>query len=133
MRITTPEGKVGYLIAVPVVLILLQLLAGAISDFGSSALLAALGVVGQLAFVIVGVRTFRGTGEPVRPARAWWRMTARPPAGYLLGGLFLAQAAWWALAPGPSPLAPVAATVSGLIGLAYLAATVRLARHLRGA
>ena len=133
MRITTPEGKFGYLIAAPVVLVLLQFLAAAINDFETSALLIALGVVAQLAFVVVGVRTFRGAGEAVRPPRAWWRMTARPPAGYLLGGLFLAQAAWSALTRDATPLSAVGAAVSALIGLAYLAASVRLARHLGSA
>jgi hypothetical protein len=42
-----------------------------------------------LAFVLVllGARIFRGAGEEVAPARAWWRMTAAVPSGILLGSL----------------------------------------------
>ena len=34
-------------------------------------------------------RSFRGPGEPVFPPRAWWRLTARPLAGWWLGAYFL--------------------------------------------
>ena len=67
MRITSPVGKVGYIIAAPVVLILLQLLAAALTDLQSDSVLLTAGVLAQLAFVIVGVRAFRGVGEAVRP------------------------------------------------------------------
>jgi hypothetical protein len=42
-----------------------------------------------LAFVLIvlGARVFRGTNED-DSARAWWRMTARVPAGIALGSLF---------------------------------------------
>ncbi|MGV8858341.1 hypothetical protein [Rhodoglobus sp.] len=40
----------------------------------------------SLAFV-VGVRTFRGAAEPLAAPRPWWRATARPPAGFILGML----------------------------------------------
>jgi hypothetical protein len=42
-----------------------------------------------LAFVLilVGARLFRGADE-ADSARAWWRMTARVPAGLVLGSLF---------------------------------------------
>ena len=46
-----------------------------------------------LAFLIVGVRSFRGRGEPVAPKRAWWRLTARPTAGFVIAGV----SAWFAL------------------------------------
>lgn len=32
-----------------------------------------------------GVRSFRGPGEPIKPPRAWWRMTSRPRAGFVVG------------------------------------------------
>ena len=35
----------------------------------------------------VGVRSFRGAGEPIEPPRAWWRMTSRPRAGCVIGSL----------------------------------------------
>ena len=40
----------------------------------------------QLAGWYLASRVFRGEGEAVRPARAWWRMTARP----LLSGVWAA-------------------------------------------
>lgn len=40
------------------------------------------------------VRTFRGRGEPVAPPRPWWRMTARPTAGFLLGSFFALNVVW---------------------------------------
>ena len=38
-------------------------------------------------YVFVGVRTFRGPGEDVAAPRAWWRATARPLAGFIIGGI----------------------------------------------
>ena len=38
-------------------------------------------------YVFVGVRTFRGPGEDVAAPRAWWRATARPFAGFIIGGI----------------------------------------------
>jgi hypothetical protein len=35
----------------------------------------------------VGVRTFRGAGEPIQPPRDWWRMTSQPRAGFVIGSL----------------------------------------------
>lgn len=131
MRITTEHGKIAYIVAAPIVLLLLQLLGMAVVDFFSSGLAVVLAILAQLAFVIVGVRSFRGKGEPVRPPRAWWRMTARPPAGFVLGCLFLLQAAWYAYPEVQGPRAAAGAAVSALIGSAYLAASVALVRHNR--
>jgi hypothetical protein len=36
-----------------------------------------------------GARSFRGPGEPVKPPRAWWRMTSRPRAGFVIGSLLV--------------------------------------------
>ena len=36
-----------------------------------------------------GVRSFRGAGEPIEPPRAWWRMTSRPRAGFVVGSLLI--------------------------------------------
>jgi hypothetical protein len=47
-------------------------------------------VVGNLFTVLLyfgGARSFRGSREPVAPARAWWRMTSRPTAGFVIGAL----------------------------------------------
>lgn len=44
------------------------------------------------AWIIIGVRTFRGDGEPIRPPRAWWRMTNKPTAGFVIAALLLVHA-----------------------------------------
>ena len=46
----------------------------------------------SLAFV-VAVRTFRGRAEPIASPRPWWRATARPTAGFVLGALTIWGAA----------------------------------------
>lgn len=51
-------------------------------------LLSLIGSVLFLGFVLVGTRIFRGRHEPILPARAWWRMTAKPTAGFVLGTCF---------------------------------------------
>ncbi|SFR71917.1 hypothetical protein SAMN05428970_1269 [Agromyces sp. CF514] len=57
----------------------------------------------------LGVRIFRGQGEPVDPPRPWWRMTAWPTLSRRLGILFIVVAALGvfsvaiALADVPSP------------------------------
>jgi hypothetical protein len=40
-----------------------------------------------LALFFGGTRLFRGNGEPVAPPRAWWRMTSRARAGFVVGSL----------------------------------------------
>lgn len=53
-------------------------------------------------------RVFRGKGEPLEPARQWWRMTAWRPLSLRLGILFLAAA-----------LISVPGIVLGALGLPY--------------
>lgn len=36
---------------------------------------------------LIGVRSFRGAGEPLIPTRIWWRATTRPTAGFVLAVL----------------------------------------------
>jgi hypothetical protein len=43
----------------------------------------------QLAGWYLASRVFRGAGEPVRPARPWWRMTARPSLSGIWAALYL--------------------------------------------
>ena len=43
----------------------------------------------DLAAVLLGARIFRGSGEAIEPARAWWRMTARPRLSRNLGVILL--------------------------------------------
>lgn len=89
-RITTAQGKVGFLVGAVVVevLVMLLLLALGVPD----GLAPLIGALWFLAVVVVGVRTFRGPGEPVEPPRAWWRMTAGPVVGFLLAAYFVGDA-----------------------------------------
>lgn len=58
---------------------------------GEGAAPVAAGVL-LLLWVTIAVRIFRGENEPVVPPRAWWRMTARPRAGFVVAAVFGAQA-----------------------------------------
>jgi membrane protease YdiL (CAAX protease family) len=89
-RITTAQGKVGFVVGAVVVevLVLLLLLALGVPD----GLAPFLGALCFLAVVVVGVRTFRGPDEPVEPPRPWWRMTAGPVVGFLLAAYFVGDA-----------------------------------------
>jgi len=88
-RITTAPAKVGYVVAASVIGILLTLLLFA---FGLPDVVVPLvAAIGFVLMVGIGVRVFRGDDEPVAPPRAWWRMTARPFAGFLLAAYFVAD------------------------------------------
>ncbi|MCY1693697.1 hypothetical protein [Curtobacterium sp. SL109] len=88
-RITTAQAKVGYVVAASVIGILLTLLLFA---FGLPDVVVPLvAAIGFVLMVGIGVRVFRGDDEPVAPPRAWWRMTARPFAGFLLAAYFVAD------------------------------------------
>ncbi len=86
-------------------------------------------VVWGFAVVWFGSRVFRITGEPLDPPRRWWRATGRPPAGFVIFGLFALSgvaaflpstdddpALWWYLVTS----APLAAF--------YLHSSIRLVR-----
>lgn len=88
-RITTAQAKVGYVVAASVIGILLTLLLFA---FGLPDVVVPLvAAIGFVLMVGIGVRVFRGDDEPVAPPRVWWRMTARPFAGFLLAAYFVAD------------------------------------------
>lgn len=88
-RITTAHAKVGYVVAATVIGILLTLLLFA---FGlPDSVVPLIAAIGFVLMVGIGVRVFRGDDEPVAPPRAWWRMTARPFAGFLLAAYFVAD------------------------------------------
>ena len=45
------------------------------------------GLVVSSLFFVLAVRVSRGVHEPRIPRRPWWRATARPTAGFVIGGL----------------------------------------------
>lgn len=80
MRFTTPAQKalvVAVLLALDVALVFVF---DALHSEAASIVLT----VFQVAGWYLATRVFRGPGEPVHPARPWWRMTNRP----LLSGVF---------------------------------------------
>jgi len=96
------------------------------------------GVVVSTLFFVVAVRVSRGAGEPVVPRRPWWRATARPTAGFVLGGLALLLAAgelrlYWVVEPTGDSLEYVFQIVSimqTLVIAAYLINSSVLLRRL---
>jgi membrane protease YdiL (CAAX protease family) len=52
-----------------------------------------LGILALLALFLGAARAFRGSGEAMEPARAWWQMTSRPTAGFVVGGWLAYSAA----------------------------------------
>jgi hypothetical protein len=98
----------------------------------------AYGLVVNTLFIIVAVRVSRGAGEPVVPRRPWWRATARPTAGFVLGGLALLLAAgelrlYWVVDPTGDSLEYVLQIVSimqTLVIAAYLINSSVLLRRL---
>ena len=88
-RILGAQAKVGYVVGAVVIEVLGMLLLAALGV--PESLAPFIGSLWFLAIVVVGVRVFRGPDEPVEPPRAWWRMTARPFAGFLLAAYFVAD------------------------------------------
>ena len=80
-----------------------------------------------LILVLTLARIFRGEDESDTP-RSWWRMTARPAAGYVLAGWFLVQAI--GLSTSAMFAGGLGGWVSGFvclaIAIAYLNSAIRL-------
>jgi hypothetical protein len=91
-------------------------------------------------FFVVAVRSFRGAGEEIEPPRAWWRMTARPTAGFVLGiaWLLLELQNWGLILFGFLPwpeslgLALLNDLTNVLVAAAFLHSSIRLLRSARG-
>lgn len=78
------------------------------------------------------VRTFRGRGESIAPPRAWWRMTARPTAGFLLGAFYILSVVWGVVStiveyPGEFPVS-FWTVIPLTIGALFLNSSIRLVR-----
>ena len=95
-----------------------------------------LGLCLSTVLLVVAVRTFRGRDEPVDPPRRWWRMTAKPTAGYVLGVLAVLTLINLRDLGYPASLTRVggpvivwtSAVLSLLAGIAYLNSSIRLTR-----
>jgi drug/metabolite transporter (DMT)-like permease len=124
LRIRSGRAKVGYIVA-SIVLILLVGTALFFAVSREAAQVAAL-VVGA-ALLIVGVRAFRGPSEQVAAPRAWWRMTERPVAGFLLAIFFALAGIGYLVAPFNVPAMEVLYLgVYALVVVAYVHSSIRL-------
>lgn len=73
-------------------------------------------LVVQTTAIYIGVRSFRGEGEPALPPRRWWRATSRPTAGFVLAGLFGLGALNWVV---PASFQLGSVTTSGVSGFPW--------------
>lgn len=129
MRITTITGKISYIVGVFALILLLNvfLFARFLNPTFDVLLVAVLNV----AYVIVGVRIFRGAGENRADPRPWWRATARPAAGFWIGGLlaalaFVSGVGAFGSDPENAFVPAVACLIYATLAVFYLHSSVRL-------
>jgi uncharacterized membrane protein len=122
MRFTTPRQKTVVIAALVAASTLLALLVDALHSEAGSVALTVLQVLG---WYLVS-RLFRGPGEPVTAARAWWRMTNRPLLSGVLAAVYAVAAVVnigfsFAGYGGVSGTASILAelVLAGLFGLSY--------------
>ncbi len=84
MRFVSPVRKAVVVVVLLAVNLLLMLVLDALHSEVGSVLLTVLQVAGWY----LASRVFRGPGEEVAPARAWWRMTSRPLLSGVFGGVY---------------------------------------------
>jgi hypothetical protein len=97
---------------------------------------ALIGLVINLGYTLLGIRTFRGYHERVAEPRPWWRWTGRPKAGFWLAGLHVfallgAIQQFWPR-DGRAPDLPLAILNSALfvvLASGYLNSSFRLRLH----
>lgn len=127
LRIATPYGKFAYAFAAGAFVVGVALTVELTLGSWATPLSAV-----PILLVVVGyaARNFRDPEvESLAEPRAWWRMTARPLSGYVLGALFLAQAAWVGLASFRTPdgwALFLGAATEALLGVAFLRSSRRL-------
>lgn len=129
MRITSITGKISYIVGVFALILILNVFVFArlVNPTFDVLIVAVLNV----AYVIVGVRIFRGAGENRNDPRAWWRATARPAAGFWIGGLlavlaFISGVGAFASDPEDAFIPALACLSYALLALFYLHSSVRL-------
>lgn len=129
MRITTITGKIIYIVGAFGLILALNFFV--IDRLVNAALDVLIVGVLNVAYVLVGTRSFRGGDENREDPRPWWRATARPAAGFWLGGI-LALLAFTscvgALASKPeSAFIPAVACITyALLAAYYLHSSYRL-------
>ena len=129
MRITTVTGKIIYIVGVFGLILVVNVFF--IYRFVNPTVDVLIVAVLNVAYVIVGVRTFRGAGENRDDPRPWWRATARPAAGFWLGGAlaflaFIAGVGALSSRPEDSFVPTIACLAYALLAVFYLHSSYRL-------
>ncbi|GAA1438964.1 hypothetical protein [Leifsonia poae] len=129
MRIVSITGKILYVVGVYALLFVLNIfvfmrLVNPTIDVVIVAIL-------NIAYVVVGVRTFRGATENREDPRAWWRATARPAAGFWIGaglavGSGISLLGALASKPENSFVPAVSCVVYGALAIFYLHSSYKL-------
>ena len=129
MRITSVTGKITYIVGVFALILLLNifLIARLVNPTFDVLIIAVLNV----AYVIVGVRIFRGEGENRTDPRPWGRAPPPPPPGGGGGGLlavlaFISGVGAFASNPEDAFIPAVACLAYALLAAFYLHSSVRL-------
>lgn len=89
LRVTSPTGKLGALVAGWVLILLAGLGTTLTAGFELGA--TAIGAL-TLVLVVLCARSFRADGEPVEPPRPWWKLTGGVRSGLVVAALFAVQA-----------------------------------------
>ncbi|WP_158865133.1 hypothetical protein [Leifsonia sp. AG29] len=129
MRITTITGKIIYILGGEALILVLNLFV--FQQLVNPTIDVLIVFLLNVAYVALGVRTFRGAEENRDDPRAWWRATAKPAAGFWIGGGLAAAAfvsAVGAFASKPENAFIPAVAFIGYAALAafYLHSSVRL-------
>ncbi|MGO4534340.1 hypothetical protein [Leifsonia sp. 2MCAF36] len=129
MRITSATGKIAYIVGVFALILVLNvfLIARLVNPTFDVLIVAVLNV----AYVVVGVRTFRGAEENRADPRPWWRATARPAAGFWIGALlavlaFISGVGAFASKPENAIIPAIACLSYAVLAAFYLNSSVRL-------
>ncbi|MBN9629916.1 MAG: hypothetical protein J0I18_04820 [Actinobacteria bacterium] len=122
LRLTSPTQKVAVLVVWIVAGVLVR---WALDLVASTAAVSDLWVILDTVAIVAFARSCRGWSEPVAPPRAWWRLTARPLAGWWLAGLHLFAVAAPFVQGRPLEV-DLAGITSLFLGLAFLNSSIRL-------
>jgi len=131
LRVMNPWHKFGFLVALVLADRLVDYLLGLAL---SGAVFALVSDVVWAVAVIALARSFRGPGEPIGPPRPWWRLTARPLAGWWLSGIYILGVVYDFL-PGARHTQLSATVGAAFLGAAFLNSSIRLTilrRHPQG-
>lgn len=146
MRIVKTRYKILFIAAW---LVVLGVASWLLPEAGLTVVSDWLSILGFAAMTVIAVRVFRVREEDIVAPRPYWRLTGRPTAGFLLGGLnaLSAASAVWSMiytssvanpsaeaalfaAPGTLPVQIVSIVIDAAFGFLYLRSSFRLARRV---